>query len=216
MRVGDEVLAVLRGLRTPTLANALDALGCGGVMAGLASAGPGMACVGRAVTVRQATGPFGTFPVEDFKVGHMIDAAGPGDVIVVANGGAPVSTWGGMASYAAKLKGIAGLVVDGGIRDREEIQEFGFPAFSAHMVPTPGKTRLRVEEIGGTIVCAGVAVRPGDVICADGTGVLTIPADRAAEVAALATRFARDDAAAMAEMDRGLSFREALAKFRAI
>ena len=182
----------------------------------LCAAGPGLACVGRAVTVREVTGPYGSFPVEDFKVGHMIDAAGPGDVIVVANGGAPVSTWGGMASYAARLKGIAGLVVDGGMRDREEIVAFGFPAFSAHMVPTPGKTRIRVEEIGGTVVCAGVTVRPGDVICADGTGVLAIPAARAAEVADLAARFAEDDEAAMREMDAGLSFREALAKFRAI
>ncbi len=52
----------------------------------------------------------------------MIDAAGPGDIIVVDNGGHPVSTWGGMATYAAVHKGMGGLIVDGGVRDREEMR----------------------------------------------------------------------------------------------
>ena len=214
--VPDEVLETLRTLATPPLANAIDETGAGGVMLGLHAAGPGLRCVGRAVTAREATGPKGSFPVEDFKVGHMIDAAGPGDVIVVANGGAPVSTWGGMASYAAKLKGIEGLIVDGGVRDREEIVAFGFPVFSAHMVPTPGKTRIRVEAINEPVVAAGIPVSPGDVIVADGTGVVVLPAARAAEIARLAAGYAADDARAMEEMDRGLSFREALAKFAKI
>lgn len=215
-RVPDEVLESLRSLATPTLANAIDETGAGGVMLGLHAAGPGLRCVGRAVTAREVTAPFGSFPTSDFKVGHMIDAAGPGDVIVVANGGAPVSTWGGMASYAAKLKGIEGLIVDGGVRDREEILEFGFPVFSAQMVPTPGKTRIRVEAIGEPIVAAGIPVSPGDVIVADGTGVVVLPADRAAEIAELALGYARDDARAMEEMRNGLSFRDALAKFAKI
>ncbi len=212
----DPLLEALAKLATPTLANALDDIGFDGVLLGLQPAAPGMRLVGRAVTVRQTTGPKGSFPVEDFKVGHMIDAAGPGEVLVVANGGAPVSTWGGMASYAAKLKGIEGLVCDGGCRDREEIAQFGFPLFSRHMVPTPGKTRLKVEAIGEPVVACGVRVRPGDVIVADGTGVLCIPKERAEDVAAMATDFARDDEQAMREMDQGLSFTAALAKFRKI
>ncbi len=214
--VSDETLTKLRGIATPTIANALDDIGFDGVMLGLHAAGAGMRCVGRAVTVCEVTGPKGSFPTEDFKVGHMIDAAGPGDVIVVANGGAPVSTWGGAASYAAKLKGIEGLVVHGGIRDREEIVDFGFVAFSTHMVPTPGKTCLRVESINEPVVCAGVLVRPGDVIVADGTGIVCIPADRADEVADMVIRFAADDAVAMKQMDEGLTFSEALAKFSKI
>ncbi len=212
----DDLLAQLATLQTSTLANALDDIGFEGVLLGLQPAAPGMTLVGRAVTVRQSTGAYGSFPTDDFKVGHMIDAAGPGEVIVVANGGAAVSTWGGMASYAAKLKGIAGLVCDGGCRDREEIAQFGFPLFSRHMVPTPGKTRLKVEAIGEPVICCGVRVRPGDLIVADGTGVVCIPHEHAAEVAAMATRFAADDAQAMREMEQGLTFTEALAKFRKI
>jgi regulator of RNase E activity RraA len=216
MSVSDETIARLEKLNTPTLANALEECGIEGVITGLSAAGTGLRCVGRAVTVLEMTGPRGAFPAADFKVGEMIDAAGPGDVVVVSNGGAPVSTWGGTASYAAHLKGIAGLVVDGGIRDREEICEIGFPAFARHMIPTTGKTRIRVEAIGVPVTCSGIRVNPGDVIVADGTGVVCIPAERAAEVAELATRYAADDAQAMEELREGLTFREAMAKFAKI
>jgi len=135
---------------------------------------------------------------------------------VIDNGGHAVSTWVGMASYAAKVKGIAGMIVDGACRDREEIIEFGFPIYARHVVPTPGKTRIRVEAINETISCGGVRVRPGDIIVADGTGVLCIPVEHAAEVTALATRYAADDDQAVKELEKGLSFREALAKFAKI
>jgi regulator of RNase E activity RraA len=216
MTVSDETIEKLRNLNTPTLANALEDLGIEGVITGLHAAGVGLRCVGRAVTVLEMTGPRGAFPASDFKVAHMIDAAGPGDVVVVSNGGAPISTWGGTASYAAHLKGIAGLVVDGGIRDREEIMEIGFPAFARHMIPTTGKTRIRVEAIGAPITCSGIRVNPGDAIIADGTGIVCIPAERAGDVADLATRYAADDAQAMKELASGLTFREAMAKFAKI
>lgn len=216
MTVSDACLEGLRNLNTPTLANALDDIGFAGVMADLGQVGPGLRCVGRAVTAREITGPKGSFPVEDFRVGDIIAAAGSGDVIVIDNGGHPISTWGGMASYAAKLQGVAGLVIDGACRDREEIIAFGFPVFSRHVVPTPGKTRLKVESINETIVCGGVRVRPGDVIVADGSGVVCLPAERAEEVLALASRFAEDDSRAMTEMDKGLTFKEALARFKKI
>jgi regulator of RNase E activity RraA len=206
----------LRIIATPTLANALDDIGFNGIMNDLHPAGIGMRVVGRAVTVQEITGPFGSFSSNDFKVGHMIDAANPSDVIVVANNGAQVSTWGGMASYSAKLKGIGGLVVDGGIRDKEEIVEFSFPSFSKHMVPTPGKTRIKVLSINEPIVCAGVRVRKGDVIVADGTGVLCIPAENAEQITLAAEKFSADDKQAMVEMKKGLTFIEALKKFSKI
>ena len=142
-----ECIKRLKKIATPTLANALDDIGFQGVLNDLNPAGQGMKVVGPALTVQEITGPYGSFSTDDFKVGHMIDSANPGDVIVVANNGAPVSTWGGMASYSAKLKGIGGLIVDGGIRDREEIIEFNFPAFSKHMVPKPGKTRIKSFQL---------------------------------------------------------------------
>ena len=121
-----------------------------------------------------------------------------------------------MASYAAKLKGIGGLIVDGGIRDREEIIEFSFPAFSKHMVPTPGKTRIKVLSINDPIICAGVRVRKGDVIVADGTGVLCIPIEHIKDVTEASERFSADEKKAMDEMEKGLTFTNALKKFAKI
>ena len=209
------LIARVEQLATSTLANALDEVGLhANVMPSIKGVAPGFRFAGPAVTVSEEAGDYGSFSSDDFKVGAMIDAAQAGDVIVVAAGGVPYSTWGGMASYAAKLKGIAGLVVDGGVRDLEEIVEFGFAVFARHMVPTTGRTRLKVAAINEPVTVDGVAVAPGDIVAADGTGIVVLPAASAEEITALAEAFARDDAAAMAEMDRGLSFSDAMARFK--
>lgn len=212
-----ELAARVAALATSTLANALDEVGLhANVMPTIKRVAPGFHFAGPAVTVTEEVGDYGSFGSDDFKVGAMIDAAEAGDVIVVAAGGAPYSTWGGMASYAAKLKGIAGLVVDGGVRDLEEIVEFDFAVFARHMVPTTGRTRLKVAAIDEPVTVDGVAVAPGDIVAADGTGIVVLPAARAEEITTLAEAFARDDAAAIAEMDKGLSFSDAMAMFKKI
>ena len=216
MSVSDDILAGFAGLATPTIANALDDVAFEGVMQGLTQMVPGTRCVGRAVTVRQVTGKRGDFTSDDFKVGKMIDAAGRGDILVIDNGGHAVSTFGGLATLAAKVKGIAGLVADGGVRDREEMIEHAFPVFARHMTPLTGRTRLAITGVNDVVACGGVRVGPGDVIVADGSGVVCIPADRAAKVLELATRYAADDAQAAGELAKGLTFSQAMAKFQRI
>ena len=216
MSVSDEVLKRFAKLATPTLANALDDVGFEGVLAGLTQMVPGTRCVGRAVTVREITGSRGDFTSEDFSVGKVIDAARAGDVLVIDNSGHCVSTFGGLATLAAKLKGVAGLVADGGVRDREEMVEHKFPVFARHMTPLTGRTRLAIAGINETVACGGVRVRAGDAIVADGSGVVCIPAEHAEKIAELAGRYAQDDAEAAAELAKGLSFREAMAKFKRI
>ena len=216
MAVSDDVLQAFAALATPTLANALDDVGFEGVMLGLRQVVPGTRCVGRAVTIRQVTGRRGDFTSEDFKVGDMIDAANRSDVLVIDNSGHCVSTFGGLATLAAKTKGISGLVADGGVRDQEEMLEHKFPVFARHMTPLTGRTRLAITGINEPVSCGGVRVRPGDVIVADGSGVVCVPAEHAARLAELAGRYAKDDEQAAAELVNGLSFREAMAKFRRI
>ena len=133
----------------------------------------------------------------------MIDAAGPGDILVIDNGGQCVSTFGGLATLAAKVKGVGGLVADGGVRDQEEMIEHRFPVFARHMTPLTGRTRLAITGINEPVACGGVRVRPGDVIVADGSGVVCIPAEHAAQVAELAGRYAKDDEQAAAELCQG-------------
>jgi regulator of RNase E activity RraA len=216
MGVTDDVLRKLGPLATPTLANALDDVAFEGVLIGIAQMVPGTRCVGRAVTVREVTGRRGDFTSEDFSVGKIIDAAKPGDVLVIDNSGHCVSTFGGLATLAAKLKGIAGLVAHGGVRDLEEMVELAFPVFARHMTPLTGRSRLAVTAVNEPVSCGGVRVRPGDAIVADGSGVVCIPAEHAAKVAELAESYSRDDAAAAEELKKGLSFSAAMAKFRRI
>lgn len=216
MNVSDDVVQRFTRLASPTLANALDDVAFEGVLVGLTQMVPGTRCVGRAVTVREITGRRGDFTSEDFKVGQVIDAARAGDVLVIDNSGQCVSTFGGLATLAAKLKGIAGLVADAGVRDREEMVEHNFPVFARHMTPLTGRSRLAIAAINEPIGCGGVRVRPGDVIVADGSGVVCIPAEHAAKVAELAESYSRHDAAAAAELRKGLTFGAAMAKFRRI
>lgn len=204
-------------LGTSTLANALDLAGRhNNVIAHIKAVAPGFRFTGPAVTVRETAGEHGAFTSEDFRVGAMIDAAQAGDVIVVDAGGAECSTWGGMASLAAKLKGVAGLMVDGAVRDLEEMIEFDFPVFARHMIPTTGRLRLKIEEINVPIVIDGVDVAPGDIISADGTGAVCLPRARAEEITEVAERLATDDAAAVEDLRAGLTFTEAMAKYKDI
>jgi regulator of RNase E activity RraA len=214
--ISDEIVARLAALYTATLSNALEDLGQDGVILGLPPVASGMRLAGRAMCVLQITGEAGAFPGSDFKVGAMIDAAAPGDIVVVANGGHAVSSWGGTASLAAKVKGLGGLVVDGGVRDREEMIELGFPVFARHLVPRTGRSRVRVVEIGGTVTVSGQKVATGDVVVGDGTGVVCIPQEKAERVLQIAESLAADDAQAVREIEQGLTFSEAMSKYRKI
>lgn len=216
-RPSRELIVRLEKLATSTLANALDRVGLNdNVVTHIKAVAPGFRFAGPAVTVKQSAGPFGTYDSQDFRVGAMIDAAREGDIIVVDAAGAECSTWGGMASCAAKVKRIAGLLVDGGVRDLEEMIEFEFPVFARHMTPTTGRTRLKVEAINVPVMIDRVAIEPGDIIVADGTGVVVLPAARAMEIITVAEPLARDDDAAVADLKAGLTFSKAMAKYTGI
>ena len=137
-------------------------------------------------------------------------------MIVIDGGGALCSTWGGMASFAAKFKGVAGLVVDGAVRDLEEIIEFDFPVFARHMVPTTGRLRMKVEAINEPIVVYGVRVEPGDIIVGDGTGLVCLPRGDAEKIVGVAEQIGQDDASALEDMKAGMSFSEAMSKYTKI
>jgi regulator of RNase E activity RraA len=96
------------------------------------------------------------------------------------------------------------------------MEQHRLPVFARHVTPLTGRTRIRITAMNEPVTCGGVRVRPGDVIVADGSGVVCIPAEHAEQVAELAQRYASDDRLAEAELAKGLSFREAMAKFKRI
>jgi regulator of RNase E activity RraA len=209
----EDLIEQFRGLETSTIGNVLDDLGLGGIMLNIKPIIPGMAFVGAALTVKEVTGAQYTYKAEEFGLGAVVDRISPLDVVVIDNGGQQVSTWGGVAAVAAVKNGASGLVIDGGLRDADEIIQLGFAAFSRHIVPLSAKTRVKIIEINSTVKIDGVSVAPGDILVGDTTGIVRVPIERAAEVAAKARALEEQDRQAIAEINAGLSFTDALRKF---
>lgn len=103
--------------------------------------------------------------------------AQPGSVIVVQAGDADFAVAGGNVCAVAQRRGIAGLVVDGVVRDVGEIREMGFPVYARGVLPKPGTKTGAVPAEEVTV--GGVRVRNGDVVLADEEGIVVAPAGEA-------------------------------------
>ncbi len=216
VRPPKKLIEGFRELATSTIGNVLDDMKISGVIQNIKPISPGFRFAGGALTVKEVTGVLGTYTNEDFKLGQVIDSAQEGHVIMIDNGAQQVSTWGGIASLAAQKRGVAGLVVDGGVRDLDEIREFNFPVFSRYVVPTSGKGRVKILSMNTVIKIDGIRVRPGDIIVGDGTGIVCIPIEVAEEVLNKAKKMDEQDKQATEEIRRGLTFTEALRKYAKI
>lgn len=101
-----------------------------------------------------------------------------GDVVVVdSRGTEAISVLGGMAAVSAHAAGVAAFVVDGGVRDLDELEASGLAVWSRSLTPRTGKWRLEASAVNLPVVCGGVQVRPGDVVVADHTGVCFFPVE---------------------------------------
>jgi len=136
---------------------------------------PGFRMVGTAFTVKCFVG--------DAKaVALAIDQAKEGDVLVIDAGGTQRATpWGSMSATAAKLRGIAGLVTNGAVRDIDELTEIGFPVFAAG-ISVRGNVKLHPGWIGIPVSVGGMTVHPGDLVIGDNDGVVVVAAQQAQQV----------------------------------
>jgi 4-hydroxy-4-methyl-2-oxoglutarate aldolase len=139
--------------------------------------GEAMHVQGPAFTVRLAPG-------DNLGLHRAIYAAAPGDVLVADTGGhLEYGYWGEILNEAATARGLAGLVLDGGVRDVERLRTAGFPVFAAGIcIRGTIKDPTSAIAVSTTIRIGDVSVRPGDLVVADVDGVVVIPADDAAEV----------------------------------
>lgn len=177
----DELVARLAKLDTCAVSDALDRLGLKGATIGVRPVWPCPRIVGRAITVKIK--PAGLEKPRQHLGTSAIETAKPGDVIVVDNAGrTDVSAWGGLLSLAAKLKGLSGVVVDGACRDVDDSREVGFPVYARAVVPVTARGRIMQQSVNEEIQFAGVQVHPGDLVIADGSGVVFIPRPREGEV----------------------------------
>ena len=124
-----------------------------------------------------------------------IEAATAQDAIVVDHGGrVDVAAWGGLLTLAAHVKNVRAAIVDGACRDVDESRELKFPVFGRAAVQVTARGRIMQQSFNEEIACAGVQVHPGDLVIADGSGVVFIPRAREEEVLAAAEGIAQAEA----------------------
>lgn len=192
MSLEEEIVSLLRSVSS---SNISDAMHRKGAMRGIHPLIPGKKIVGKAITVQTFAGDWAK-PVE------AIDLAGPGDVLVIYNGSNSIAPWGGLATLSCKIRGIEGVVVDGAVRDLQEIRPMDYPLFSSDVVPNAGDPK-GMGEINSEIVCGGQTVRPGDYIVGDDSGVVVIPKERAYEIARRAKEVEKTENRLFEEISRG-------------
>ena len=162
-------------LEQVSAANLSDALHRGGVLEGIRPLFQGIRMAGRAVTVR-------TYPGDWAKPVEAIDIAEKGDVIVIDAGGVGPAIWGELATHSALQKGVAGIVIDGAIRDTYDIAQMKFPAFTRLIMPNAGEPK-GFGEIGVPVTVGNRRVENGDWILGDDDGVVVLPRSMATEYA---------------------------------
>jgi len=194
----EEIRSLLMQVSAP---NITDAMHRKGAMSGIVSMCGNVKMVGRAVTVQ-------TFPGDWAKPVEAIDVARKNEVIVINNDGATnVAPWGELATLSCVKKGISGVVIDGAVRDVDDIRIMKFPLFAKAVVPNAGEPK-GFGEINAEIQCGGQYIRPGDWIVGDESGVVVIPAERAYEIARRALEVRKNEERIREEIRRGSTLSE--------
>jgi 4-hydroxy-4-methyl-2-oxoglutarate aldolase len=191
--VSDDLVARLAKLDTCAVSDALDRLGLSGAVNGLHPMWPCPRTVGRVITVKLKRAG-GERPARHLGTA-AVDAATPGDVIVVDHGGRLEAVGGGgILSLAAKIKGVAGVIVDGACRDVDESRDVGLPIFARAGTPVTARGRIVEESFNEPIRIGHVAVSPGDLVIADWSGVVFVSRARAEEIVKTAEEIAAREA----------------------
>lgn len=188
----DEVGKVLKQVST---ANLSDAMHRSGDLKGIRPIFSGLKMVGPALTVR-------TYPGDWAKTVEAVDLAEAGQVLVIDAGGVGPAVWGELTTHGAIQRKLAGVVIDGAVRDTQEIRKLKFPVFSKIIMPTAGEPK-GFGEIGIPILVGGMRVYSGDWIVGDDDGVVCIPQDKVAEIANRAMGVLEQENRLREEIDRG-------------
>ena len=203
----------LAALATSNLSDALDRLGVArAAVAGITPRWGRTKVIGRAVTIRMTAA--GAVPAVAHLGVDAIAASVPGDVIVVDNrGDLHHNCWGEILALAAQLKGVAGVVVDGAVRDVDACEAFGFAVHARGTVPSTARGRIVQEAWNVPVRLGDAPVRPGDVVVADVNGVVVIPIERLADAVRAAEEILAKENAMLDALRAGQSIQDVDQRF---
>ena len=189
-----EAVRRLRALDVCAVSDTFDRLHLKGVVTGVPQASGTRRIAGRIITVKLGLGDAAGQPKHLCTT--AIELGGPDHVIVVEQrSGVDAGSWGGLLTLGAQTRGIAGVIVDGPVRDIDEAREHAFPVFTRKC--TARTARGRIVELGTnvTITFEGARVECDDYVIADSSGIAFIPASDIARVLATAEQIAARESA---------------------
>jgi 4-hydroxy-4-methyl-2-oxoglutarate aldolase len=191
MKMNDLVQRLAK-LDSCAVSDALDRAKIKSVILGLSQLSTAKRIVGEAVTVK--LGPDDGRPAKRHLCTAAVEASGPGKIIVIAhNGRQDAAGWGGILSLAATLRKIEGVVIDGACRDLDETREFALPVYGRVAVPITARSRVIEYEWDVPVELSGVRVAPADLVIADASGVVVVPAAQAAAIVTAAEMIAQKE-----------------------
>lgn len=203
---------------TGTISDAFDELGIVGVVSAylLPPVAAGSRIVGPALTVRNIAHSTQIHKAALDKSSGQGETeahnlATPGDVLVM-QGVMGCSNMGGQSATIARREGFVGAIVDGTLRDPDQYRQMGWPVWCRGFTPITGKWRMQTVEVNGTVQISGIAVRPGDLVCADEAGIAFVPYAQAAAVLEAARKIDGGDTRRKADIDSGVPLAEILRK----
>ncbi len=120
-------------------------------------------------------------------------------------GSRTASAWGGLASQIAQQKGVSGTVIYGGCRDLLEIVDQQYPLWTVSVQPRRSRNEFKLGALRGELQIGGARVRAGDIVVADDSGVVCVPAELAAQVADRCAEIAASEERAVAAIDTDLA-----------
>lgn len=198
-----ELISRLERLDACTVADAMDALGHVGVVDGLSRRSTNNLIAGRVQTLKLGSKPPAVSSGQHLGT-RTIGDAGDLDVIVVEQRtGIRCACWGGVLANAAQVRGIRGVIAEGPVRDVDEYEKLGFPVFSRSTTATTARGRIYEESCNETVIVGDINVNAGDLVIADASGVVFLPAQSAEEIIGKAEQIAQKEKRMTLELRNG-------------
>ncbi len=145
---------------------------------------------------------------------QLVDSLKPDEIPVFACANPQrIGPWGELLSTAARVRGAAGALMDGCVRDIRAIRAMSFPVFHGGIAPLDSKGRGQIMAIDVPIMCAGVKVKSGDLVFGDADGVVVVPAEVEAQVLALAIEKVSGERNTLRDLQAGQPITEVFARY---